>query len=276
VVAVYLSGGTRFSATYDVGDADALVTGVGENDEMGWALAAGGDGDGDGYEDVAIGIFYDDSDAEDAGAAAVISGSSFAGTETYESAAYLLVRGLAAGDRFGYDVASPGDIDGDGLADFLLGSYLSDEVGEDAGKVSLFYGQAGINREVEADAADAGFVAAAAREQFGGVVDEGGDFDGDGLADFLAGAARAADGSVTEAGASYLFLGQDAGTWGADTVASAADLTVSGVATQDWAGDELAGGLDVDGNGYGDFAVGAQKADDGASDGGAVYVFLGP
>jgi hypothetical protein len=229
--------------------------------------------DGDGYEDVVVGVFYDDTNGADAGAAAVISGGDLAGQDSVEDVAFLVVRGLAAGDRFGYDVAGVGDLDDDGLADVVLGGYLSDEAGADAGSAYLFYGAAGMDREVDADAAEATFYGAAAGDQFGSWISTAGDFDADGIADFLVGAPRSAAGGASAGGTASLWLGRNVADWGD---ATAADLRVVGPTADDWVSDEGVGGFDVTDDGYADFALGAQGSDLGASGGGAVFLYTGP
>ncbi len=273
VMAVWYGSTTRYSGAHSLADADALVTGEAAGTELGWSVDVAGDGDGDGYDDVAVGIFYDDTNGTDAGAAAVISGSALGGQETFATAAYLVVHGVGVGDRFGYDVAGVGDVDGDGLEDMLLGGYVSDDLAADAGQARLFYGAVGLNREVDADEADASFFGTGANDQFGSLLAGVGDWDGDGLADFLVGSPRSASAGA-EAGAASLYLGRESSGWG--SAGADATLRVFGDYAGDWLGDEGAGRVDADGDGYDDVAIGAQQADVAVTGGGAVYVFTGP
>ncbi len=269
VAAVWL-GGARPEGALVLSDADALVTGALMNTELGWALGVAGDADGDGYGELLVGIAADDTNALDAGAAAAVSGDALGGTATYEDAAWLVVRGLATGGRFGYDVAGAGDVDGDGLEDLVFGAYLADDAGTDAGAARLFFGGAGRGGELDADAADVTLTGAGAGEQFGSAITRAGDFDGDGLSDLLVGGPRSSA-SAAEAGAASLYLGREHASW-----AAGPSLRITGDVAGDWLGDELAGGLDANADGFSDLALGAQGADLGAAGGGAVYVFVGP
>ncbi len=275
VLGVWYGQSARYSGDYDLSDADALVTGVTAESGLGWSLDVIEDADGDGYEEVAVGILRDDTNASNAGSAAVISGGDLGGRATYEAIAFLVVRGLGVEDRFGYDVAGAGDIDGDGLEDMLFGGYVADgAAGVDAGEVRLFYGVRGLNTEADADAADASFFGEGAGDQFGSLLTGVGDYDADGLADFVVGAPRSSESGHSSSGTGYVYLGVDSGTWSAAGAVST--IRVHGGADDDWLSDEACGGLDLNGDRYADYALGAQLADTRTTGGGAVFLFTGP
>ncbi len=276
LVAVYFGGDVRLSGSYDISDADAEVYGTESDSELGWSLSVMGDGNGDGYGDLGVGVFYADSAGADAGQAALISGDRLTGSSPVATVSWLLVNGTAAGDRVGYDVSGAGDVDGDGLEDALIGGYLNDDAGTDAGEVGLFYGRNGLNTTRNETDADVLFEGEAAGDYFGGMVDGAGDWDGDGLDDLLLAAPHGSGGGVGSAGVGYLFLGADAGSWGATESAASASVRFLGTTSSDYLSDEGAGHLDVNGDGYADVALGAQGSDVVASGGGAVYVFEGP
>ena len=52
--------------------------------------------------------------------------------------------------------------------------------------------------------------------------------------------------------------------------------TITGESSSDWAGYSIAGGQDIDGDGYDDYVIGAPRDDDGGSDAGATYVVFAP
>ena len=77
---------------------------------------------------------------------------------TLASADYEFV-GEGSGDSAGYTVANAGDVDGDGLADILVGAYGNDDGGGDKGQAYLFYGKTlGDRTRINLARADYGFV----------------------------------------------------------------------------------------------------------------------
>lgn len=92
------------------------------------------------------------------------------------------------------------------------------------------------------------------------------DLNGDGYTDFLVGAPGSYQ-STDYKGKVYLFLG---GTEPTEPL-----LTLEGENAGDRFGASLTGLGDIDGDGYNDFAIGADKADDGGADAGKVYIYYG-
>jgi len=117
--------------------ADLTLTGAAASDWFGYAVAGAGDVNGDPYDDVIVGAYYTDAGGTHAGRAYVYYG----GTSP-DATADLTFTGAAAGDFFGRAVAGAGDVDGDGYGDVIVGAYLNDAGGADAGRAYLFYGGA--------------------------------------------------------------------------------------------------------------------------------------
>jgi hypothetical protein len=145
--------------------------------------------------------------------------------------------GDSAQDSFGLGVAGVGDVDVDGLADVAIGAYLDDPNGADSGRLQVFSGFDG-HVILALDGPAAG-------DWFGRAVGRAGDVNGDGHADFVAGASRS-DANGSDSGTAIVFSGKD----------GSALFTVQGAAG-DYLGWAVSGGEDVDLDGLPDFAISA-------------------
>ena len=94
-----------------------------------------GDFNADGIDDFLVGAYSDDDGGAEAGAAYVLFGP-VSGTVGLGSADAKF-HGEAAGDQVSWPVAPAGDIDNDGTSDFLVGGYLEDTAGANAGATYL-------------------------------------------------------------------------------------------------------------------------------------------
>jgi hypothetical protein len=100
-------------------------------------ISGAGDIDGDGFTDL-VGSFWTSGGTDWAYGAAVLMGP-LAGTVLLDDDATLF-REEIEDDLAGRPVAQGGDIDGDGLGDFLVSAYGAHHDGVRCGEVYLFYG----------------------------------------------------------------------------------------------------------------------------------------
>jgi hypothetical protein len=181
-----------------------------------------------------------------------------------EEAAHQFV-GEAAGDQSGYFTATGGDIDGDGLGDFLPVALSNDEGGqgtgpmgeEGAGKVYLALG-ADLQNPGTHDLGDThhAFVAETGGDVLGYGTSSAGDVDGDGLDDILLAAYGNQDGGI-HAGKTYLVLATDLTEPGTLDMAEAGYAFVGG--PHEGAGISTCAVGDLDGDDRDDFAIGAPE-----------------
>ena len=194
-------------------DADHLLNGQSDNDQAGFAMDSVGDVDKDGYDDFALSCKGRDDYGSNSGSVYVINGGALPIFRTINLGdAWLSIGGESAGDRAGHDVEGGGDLDGDGRGDILISAYANDSGGSNAGRT---YAIMGISIPTEGGSmtlsmADYSFTGESLADASGYSIAGGGDWDGDGLSDFLIGAylhdIEGTDTTISDPGRTYLFL----------------------------------------------------------------------
>ena len=168
----------------------------------------------------------------DAGSAYVYSGAD--GSLLYQK------DGGATGDTFGWSVSAAGDVNWDGMADFIVGATRADPGGRaDAGSVYVYSGADGSLLYQRDGGAE--------YNNFGHSVSAAGDVNGDGKADFIVGERLADPGGRLGAGSAYVYSGADGSIL----------YQKDGVAANDRLGVSVSTAGDVNGDGKADFIVGA-------------------
>jgi Ca2+-binding RTX toxin-like protein len=219
-------------------------------------VKAAGDINGDGLADVIVGA--PDSDPNDsfgAGRSYIIFGKT--GGNAIDLSAIVggnggfVIDGQCRLDGSGADVASAGDINGDGLGDLILGAPGSSVGGYyGAGRCYVIFGN---SRNVGVDLSDisegsGGFVinGHCGSQNVGSSIAAGGDINGDGLSDVIVGATS---GSVA---ASYVVFGKTDGS----TVDLCAVASGAGGFIINGSAGTVAGGGDINGDGLADLIAG--------------------
>ena len=205
------------------------------DNRQGLSAAGAGDVNGDGRADFIVGAPYaDPGGIFAAGLALVYSGAT--GATLYQ------INGGVASGFLGLSVAGAGDVNGDGKADFMVGTQSQALVYSGASGALLY------------------------QKNGGPAVAGAGDVNADGKSDFIVGASGADPGGIADAGSAYVYSG----------ATGALLYQKNGVAAGDALGNAVAGVGDVDGDGRPDFIVGAQSADGGGIfNVGSAFVYSG-
>jgi len=261
-----------------------VINGVSTGDRSGRSVSSAGDVNGDGLADLIVGAYADDPNGDDSGASFVVFGKTD-GTAVELSAIEsgnggFVINGVSAGDNSGFNVSSAGDVNGDGLADLIVGARRNDPNGDDSGASFVVFGKTDSTAvELSAiESGNGGFVinGVSADDYSGRSVSDAGDVNGDGLADLIVGT-FGDDPNGSRSGASFVVFGK--------TDSTAVELSaietgnggfvINGVSAGDNSGFNVSSAGDVNGDGLADLIVGARRDDPNGDDSGASFVVFG-
>jgi hypothetical protein len=230
-----------------------------ENAYFGLAINSAGDVNNDGYGDVIVGSHLYDAPDVNEGKAFLYLGSA----EGLGTTPAWTVEGNQAGAFLGSSIASAGDVNNDGHDDVIVGLSRYDVLGDDEGRVELYLGTAS-GLQATPHWTKNGSQAGA---RFGSKVAAAGDVNNDGFDDVIV-SERFYDGGQSDEGRVHVFLGSGSGleddpVWTFESDQAGATLYAVGTAG------------DVNGDTYGDIVISSPLFDNGQTDEGRVWIFLG-
>ncbi len=241
---------------------DWVVEGNGEGMQFGKAVATAGDVNGDGYGDVVVSApEYEEGGVYPDGRVYVFLGSA-SGLES--TAAWEA--GYGTGYRFGFSVATAGDVNDDGFSDIIIGS--NPPPATQRGVALVFLGSSSGLADTHAWLARGVRFETVYIQSFGASVCTAGDVNGDGYSDVIVGDP---DYKSTHWGRAVVYLASPEGA----TLQAAWSWAAEEDQANAWFGNSVSSAGDVNGDGYPDVIVGAYLFDAEGTDEGMACVYLG-
>ena len=228
---------------------------------FGSVVATAGDVNGDGYSDILV-----TDPAYDPNHVGYLAGFYGGPDNLAEDPAWTRDSGQASA-QLGVSVATAGDVNGDGFADFIVGAEWFDYTFTDEGAAFAWHGGANSPGWSDPD-----WSAYGGRDdaRFGHSVSTAGDVNGDGYSDVIIGAPGWSNPTADEGGV-FVFTGGSSGLAGTSTATAAWKAEIDDfIALFGWS---VGTGGDVNGDGFADVVVGAPGA--GPSDEGKAFVWHG-
>jgi hypothetical protein len=273
------SNGFRFTDTQAVGDASNQAY-------IGSSVSIGGDINGDGLDDLIVGAPKFDYGAYNGRVFVVFGRTSFSATVEVNSlngtTGFTATGVLNEKAATGAAVSSGGDVNGDGIDDFVVGAPGSDDYTHVTGRAYVVFGKTNIGSSGSLNltqlAGSSGFIlnGAANYDVAGTSVDITGDINGDGFDDVVIGAPTISSESTAPGannGQAYVVFGRsNVSTTAPSNLSSLNGITgfrLSGSASYH-AGQRVTSGVDLNGDGFDEIFIGEPY-----STRGRVTVFFG-
>ena len=279
------SNGFRFTDSQAVGDASNQAY-------IGGAVSIGGDINGDGFDDLVVGaprfnaVDYGETPGDDGKVFVIFGRTSFSATVEVNSlngtTGFTATGVINEEARTGVSVSSGGDVNGDGIDDFVIGASGGYDYAHVEGRVYVVFGKTNLGSSGSLNltqiSGTSGFIlnGAANYDVAGTSVSVTGDINGDGFDDIVIGAptinSMSVDPGATNGQVYVVFGGRNVSTTAPGNLSSLNGTTgfkLSGSGSYH-AGQRVTSGVDLNGDGFDDIFIGEPYSTPGT-----VTVFFG-
>ncbi|MBD2155301.1 FG-GAP repeat protein [Leptolyngbya sp. FACHB-16] len=264
-----------------------VLNGIDADDFSGFSVSGAGDVNGDGLDDLFIGAYGANPNSSLVGQGYVVFGqqAGFGANLTFSALTGsngFRITGISPEDQAGYAVSQIGDVNNDGIDDLLIGAPSADPNGFSSGQAYVVFGRSGgfpANLGLSALNGSTGFRINGLSEEgrLGSAVSGAGDFNGDGINDFMVGAPNA-DRNTTASGRVYVVFGRSGGfpaTFNLSELNGTNGFVLNGAAGEDQVGAAISSAGDINDDGFDDLLIGAPGADPNGLSSGRSYVVFG-
>ncbi len=253
-----------------------------DNDEFGLGVIGIGDLDADGYPDIAVGAGADGIGINQGVVWILFLNPN--GTVRQHQMITESIGGFNGNfftgrldnhDRFGSDLGSLGDFDGDGIPDIAVSADGDDDGGSSRGAFYILYlnSNGTVKNYRKISSTQGGFRGRIDNgDLFGSTVTNLGDLNGDGMDDLAVGAQFDDDGGSAFGAVWILFMNSNGTVRGFQKISATSGGFTGQLDINDEFGQSVSVVGDINNDGIPDLAVGAEFDDDGADKAGAVYI----